>query len=425
MGGAGKPEHRRTAYTVKSCCEIVFTPHQSAWWFGKEWKESIAPATNLPKLQILNDFPSPAFRESLAERAPGVRQDRSISAHPPCGRNFGPRTYRGHGCEGACVSECACVRVRECARPCARAHRAVGQTQSELRSALAPRRAGTRTQPGPVRGGRDSSHSERSSQEARGSGRGHGYHLPLRTLGGTSRRPLGSRTPGRSGAGCGGPQSGGFPPTQPSSRGTGGLASTARCCGERSAGEAHAGRECNAAPPPGPTLIPLLARDPTGWSSQARALDGRSQNLSPDSESWVAEGSRASLQQMPSSRETDPLTLLSPEAPRARGGRLFGRPRLQGQAAEVKLYPDGPGRGASRKSSPKWLAQELRSARPGRGPGETRREHLLCAPFLAARVSVRPWRPRAASLGPGPHPSLEQLHARVPCGRSGGSLSDS
>lgn len=66
------------------------------------------------------------LQESLAERAPGDRQDRSISAHPPCGRNFGPRTYREHGCEGACVSECACVRVRECARPCARAHRAVG-----------------------------------------------------------------------------------------------------------------------------------------------------------------------------------------------------------------------------------------------------------------------------------------------------------
>ena len=54
----------RTAYTMKSCREIMFTPHQSAWWFRKEWKESIAPATSLPKPQILNDFPSPAFRVS-------------------------------------------------------------------------------------------------------------------------------------------------------------------------------------------------------------------------------------------------------------------------------------------------------------------------------------------------------------------------
>lgn len=74
-------------------------------------------------------------------------------------------------------------------------------------------------------------------------------------------------------------------------------------------------------------LIPLLARDPTGWSSQARALDGRSQKLPRDSESWVAEGSRASLQQKPSSRETDPLTLLSPVWPSLLGEAAhFGGP---------------------------------------------------------------------------------------------------
>ena len=186
-------------------------------------------------------------------------------------------------------------------------------------SCAQPRRARARRQPGPVRVDRDRSHSEGSGQEARDSGRGHGHHLPLRTLGGTSRRPLGSRAPGRRGAGCGGPRSGGFPPSQPSSRGIGGLASAARCCGEPRAGEAHAGREWDAAPPPVPPPTLLLLRDPTGWSSQApcslRALDGRSQKLPWDSESRVAERSRASLLPTPSSREADPLTLLSPVWP--------------------------------------------------------------------------------------------------------------
>lgn len=122
-----------------------------------------------------------------------------------------------------------------------------------------PRRAGARRQPGPVRVDRDRSHSEGSGQEGRDTGRGHGHHLPLRTLGGTSRRPLGSRTPGRRGAGCGGPRSGGFPPSQPSSRGIDGLASAARCCGEPRAGEAHAGREWDAAPRPGPPPHPTSA----------------------------------------------------------------------------------------------------------------------------------------------------------------------
>ena len=71
-------------------------------------------------------LPSCPSGGSPGKPRPGAKEDRSISAHPPCGRNFGPHTYREHGCEGACVSECACVRVRECARPCARAHRAVG-----------------------------------------------------------------------------------------------------------------------------------------------------------------------------------------------------------------------------------------------------------------------------------------------------------
>lgn len=179
-------------------------------------------------------------------------------------------------------------------------------------SCAQPRRARTRRQPGPVRGDRDRSHSDGSGQEARDSGRSHGHHLPLLSLGGTSRRPLGSRTPGRRGAGCGGPRSGGFPPSQPSSRGIRGLASAARCCGEPRAGEAHADREWDAAPPPGPP-------DPTSplgsHSSQApcslRALDGRWQKLPWDSESRVAERSRASLLPTPSSREADLLTLLS------------------------------------------------------------------------------------------------------------------
>lgn len=73
-----------------------------------------------------------------------------------------------------------------------------------------PRRARTRRQPGPVRGDRDRSHSDGSGQEARDGGRATGI-LPLLSLGGTSRRPLGSRTPGRRGAGCGGPRSGWVP----------------------------------------------------------------------------------------------------------------------------------------------------------------------------------------------------------------------
>ena len=105
---------------------------------------------------------------------------------------------------------------------------------------------------------------------------------------------------------------GGLTPSQPSSRGIRGLASAARCCGEPRAGEAHADREWDAAPPPGPP-------DPTSplgsHSSKApcslRALDGRWQKLPWDSESRVAERSRASLLPTPSSREADLLTLLS------------------------------------------------------------------------------------------------------------------
>ena len=130
----------------------------------------------------------------------------------------------------------------------------------ELRSAPAPWRAGTRTQPGPLRGGRDRSHREGSGHVAQGSGWGRGGHLPVRTLGCTSRRALPSRTPG-SGVGLQ-RTAGRVPHPSPARRGRG-RASPACCCRELRDGEARAGPERDAAPPFGrcPRFSPRIPQD--------------------------------------------------------------------------------------------------------------------------------------------------------------------